>query len=79
MIDMGEKLKKLFADVLKVPVTSISEQSSFNEIPSWDSLNHLSLIATTEETFGIDIEPEEIPLMMENFGKFKAVVLSKLS
>jgi len=73
-----EKIKELFATVLQVPQVEITYESTPDTIVQWDSLNHLNLIATFEDELSIDIEPEEMQEMMENFKKFKTVILQKV-
>ncbi len=75
---MVEKTKDLFAAVLQVDVREINDETTRYSIKNWTSLNHLALIAAFEEEFEIEIEPEEIPVMIESFGKFKEVILLKL-
>ncbi len=75
---MEEKIKELFAVVLQISDSEIEDTSTPDSLDSWDSLNHLNLIAAFEEEFSIDIEPEEIPGMMENFTKFKTVIMQKM-
>ena len=75
---MEEKIKQLFADVLQVEMSVISDVTTPENLLQWDSLNHLNLIAAFEEEFQIDIEPEDIPIMMESFLGFKTAVLWKI-
>ena len=72
-----EEIKILFASVLQIAPTQVNEAITNEEIVSWTSFNHLNLIAVFEEKFGISIEPEEILIMAENFGKFQEIILKK--
>ena len=38
----------------------LTPDSGFEEVPGWDSLGHLRVIAELEETFDIEFEIEEI-------------------
>jgi acyl carrier protein len=75
---LEDKIKNLFAAVLQVNETEINDATTRYSIKTWTSMNHLALIAAFEEEFEIEIEPEEIPLMIENFGRFKTIILEKL-
>lgn len=75
---MDKKIKELFAMVLQIPIDQINVTSTPLNTKKWDSLNHLNLIAVFEEKFSISIEPEEIPLMRESYGKFADIVLQKV-
>ena len=74
-----DKVKELFALILGVDSNRISTATTSQEIDSWTSLNHLNLVSTFEQEFNISIEPEEIVLMTESFGKFQEIIISKLN
>ena len=71
-------IKQLFADVLQISGDEILDTSSPATIPEWDSLNHLNLIATFEGEMGLDIEPEDIPKMMQDYSTFRSVIINKI-
>ncbi len=58
------------ADVFLLDVSEITENSSPDSIPQWDSIGHLNLVTAIEEEFGIKIEDEQITQMLN----FKLVV-----
>ena len=53
-------LEKLFADVFLYPEASVSDSLTFREVPRWDSLAHMMLIAKLEETYSIQFTGDEI-------------------
>ena len=63
---MENKIKEIMATVFQVPVSEITEGTSNDTLPGWDSLQHLNLIVVLEETFGIEFSEEE----MENLLSF---------
>ena len=65
------------AAVLEVPVDEITDESSPDNIESWDSLKHMNLVVALEEEFNIRFDDDEIVEMM-NYGLIK-VILSKKS
>jgi acyl carrier protein len=67
---MEERVKKIMADVFLLDVSEITENSSPDSIPQWDSIGHLNLVTAIEEEFGIKIEDEQITQMLN----FKLVV-----
>ena len=77
--DLENKILELFADILGLDFRTINDAVTPDEINAWDSMNHINLISVFEDELSIDIEPEEIPEMMESFGKFKSVILTKIS
>jgi acyl carrier protein len=60
MANTSEKIKQVMAAVFEVPAETIKEDSSSDNIESWDSLRHLNLILALEEEFGVAIPDEEV-------------------
>ncbi len=54
-----EKYNKAFCDTFEVQETSLSGLK-YQDIPAWDSVGHMSLIAELEEKFNIMFETDEI-------------------
>lgn len=54
-----KKLKQVMAVVLKVDASSINEESSMDNIKTWDSLGHMNLILALEDEFEIIIPDED--------------------
>jgi acyl carrier protein len=78
VINLKERIKNLFADVLQVEITRILDTTTPDDIDEWDSLNNLNLIVAFEEEFRIDIDPEDIPLMMKNYEIFRTYITNRL-
>ena len=60
MANIPEKIKNVMAAVFEVPAESIKDDSSSDNIETWDSLRHLNLILGLEEEFDISIPDEEV-------------------
>ena len=54
------KIKQVMSLVFDVPVESINDDASSDNIENWDSLRHLNLILALEEEFGVSIPDEEV-------------------
>jgi acyl carrier protein len=52
---MENKLKDIFAIIFEVDVSAINNDSSPDNIESWDSMNHMNLILAIEEEFQLKI------------------------
>ena len=52
-------LKKVMATMLTVDVSTINEDSSMDNVPSWDSLRHMNLVLALEEEFKVIIPDED--------------------
>ena len=75
---MENKIKELFATILKISINQISDDLIPDKVEEWDSLNHLNLISSFEEEFSIEIEPEEILEMNKDYKTFKSIILKKI-
>ena len=54
-----DKLKKVMAIMLKVDISEINEDSSMDNVASWDSLRHMNLVIALEEEFRVTIPDED--------------------
>jgi acyl carrier protein len=53
------------AAVLGIDEQSLTEESSPNTIPAWDSLNHLNVIMGMEQEFGIEFSADDAMSMLD--------------
>lgn len=54
-------LRKLASEILDISPETIKSNSKQEDIPEWDSLAHLRLIMSIEETFSVKFPMLEIP------------------
>lgn len=54
------KAKILVAEVLGVPSDSIHSDAALNVDPRWDSLAHVCILTSLEETGMISVDPESV-------------------
>ena len=59
-----KKIKNIMANVFKVKLKDIDDNSSPNSIKEWDSLKHLNLIVALEEEFKIKLDEHEVESMV---------------
>lgn len=59
MLNVG-RVKKIMVAVLGVDVEAINDDSSSDDIASWDSLRHINLIVALEQEFDISFLDEEV-------------------
>ncbi|MGI9290318.1 MAG: acyl carrier protein [Gammaproteobacteria bacterium] len=57
---MLDRVLQLMSNVFQVPVESLSEDSSYDTIDQWDSLQHMNLIFAIEEEFGVTLDDEAV-------------------
>ena len=54
-----EKYTQAFVDAFSVSAEQ-AQTLKFQDIPAWDSVGHMGLIAQLEEQFGVMMEPDDI-------------------
>jgi len=70
-----EKYTQAFVDAFSVDAEQ-AKTLKFQEIPAWDSVGHMGLIAQLEEQFGIMMEPDDI-VDLNSYEKGKEMLASK--
>lgn len=60
MNNTSEKIKNVMSAVFEISVGTIKDDSSSDNIETWDSLRHLNLILGLEEEFGVSIPDAEV-------------------
>ena len=66
-MSVEEKIRNIMGEILGVNENEITEESAIGDIPRWDSLNHLRIIAEVEKAFSIQFTPD-ILMDIEDFG-----------
>lgn len=70
-----EKYIQAFKDAFSVDAEQ-AKTLKFQDIPAWDSVGHMGLIAQLEEQFGIMMEPDDI-VDLNSFDKGKEMLAAK--
>lgn len=78
MAPLEEKVKELFAVMLRESPEGITDTTRPADLPRWDSLQHLILVSGFEEELNVNIDPDEAVEMYKDFQTFKKVILKKL-
>jgi acyl carrier protein len=73
---LAEQIETLVAAVLQVPVASITDDLAMNETDAWDSLRHMELVVSLEDTFRIELTSDEI-VAMESVRAIKHVLRAR--
>ena len=55
-----EKVKNIIAETLNISEDVISETLAINDIPDWDSMGNMAIIAALEEKMGIEFPLEDL-------------------
>ncbi len=60
MSDNLEKYKTSFVEALEISLDIVNDKLEYNSISEWDSIGHMSLISSIEESFDITFETDDI-------------------
>ena len=73
---MNKKLETLLAQVFAVDVKQINDQTSPDNLSSWDSFNGLKLVQELEKNFNVSFDLEEMAAV-KNVGDIKKLLKRK--
>ncbi len=68
-----DRVTKMVAEVFHVAQASLTDDSSPQSIPHWDSLNHLNLVMAIESEFDLRLSSSEI-LSMQSVGAIRRLL-----
>lgn len=68
MSDLTDKVRKVLMEELNLE--SIEDGAKQEDYPEWDSLTYLRIIVALENTFGIEVTPENI----NKFNSIESIV-----
>ncbi len=72
-----DKTAQIIRDILKMPDLELTDNSSSNSIPEWDSLNHVMIVDQIEKTFEIKFSLDDM-LSIDNMGNLVQLIQSKI-
>lgn len=55
---MDEQIRAIFHDVFGLPPEQFRPDLTAEDVESWDSVMHLTLLLTLEQKFGVSFDPE---------------------
>ena len=70
------KLNVIFRDLFDDDSIVVTPQTTANDIEDWDSLEHITLIATVERTFKMKFKMGEIS-SMKNVGQMAKIIQAR--
>jgi acyl carrier protein len=71
-----DQLVRLVAEALNVSAETLTEDSSTETVPTWDSVAGMSLMVLLEETYDIAFEAEELA-MLTSVGAVRRMLREK--
>jgi acyl carrier protein len=74
---VSERLRKIILNELKLDGFDLHDETTANQVPGWDSFNHINVILAVEKDYNIRFKGLEI-LKVKNIGELQKLVDSKL-
>jgi len=59
MQNVKEELRELMAELFKCDVSQLTDETGPGDIPGWDSLGHVALMARVQDRFGSHVPVED--------------------
>ena len=59
-LDIYEELKPLLMEQLQLDPAMVTPALAFGDVPEWDSIGHMTLMAALEEAYGIEVSADTI-------------------
>jgi acyl carrier protein len=59
-MSLAERLRAVFVITLELADDVAVEQLKYRDIPQWDSLGHMTLVAAIEDEFGVQLDTEQV-------------------
>jgi len=69
-----QKLRELFAEALQINIEQVTEDLTYNSIPEWDSIAHMTLISEIDNAFDTMLDTDDV-LDISSFAKAKEILL----
>ena len=74
--EIKEKTNPIFRKVFADDSIEIHDEMTAKDVERWDSLNHLTLISSVEESFSIKFKLKEL-ISMKNVGDLLRLIQAK--
>jgi acyl carrier protein len=57
---LQDRLRTVFVDTLELGDDVDVDNLKYRDIPQWDSLGHMTLVAAIEDEFGVQLDTEQV-------------------
>jgi len=72
------RLGRIILSELKLTDFDFQDETVAYQVPGWDSLNHVIMLAAIEKEYGVRFKTAEV-LRLRNLGDLQALVNSKIT
>lgn len=75
--EITQKLAGIFCEVFDLPSIVLTPDMTAQDVPEWDSVNHITLVVETERVFGVKFRTTEIE-DLKNVGDLIRLIKTKI-
>ena len=76
--EIDGRVRGVFHSLFNVDPATLVQTSSPDNVPGWDSLQHLNLVTALEEEFGVALDEEQVVQML-SFGLAVEILVEALA
>jgi acyl carrier protein len=76
--EIFERLKKIIGQIVNNDQITLNNNTTADDVPGWDSFNHINIITGVEMEFGIRFNVAELE-SLKNVGDFVALIEKRLT
>jgi len=74
-MNLEKRLEEVFQEVFDDDDLVLTDETTANDIPAWDSVAHINLMFSIEQTFGVRFNGNELA-QFKNIGELKAFLMN---
>jgi acyl carrier protein len=56
---VADRISQIVSSVLDIPLDQLNDDTSPDDVPSWDSMAHINMVMAFEQEFDISLMPED--------------------
>ena len=75
--ELKSKAEGIFREVFEVPSLALRDDMVALDVENWDSLNHITLVISLEESFGVKFSTREV-MGWKNVGEMLDTLTTKV-
>ncbi len=76
--ELQAKAESIFREVLDAPDLELTDELTAKDLENWDSLNHITLVMSIEESFEVRFSTREV-MGWQNVGEMLDTLVSKVT
>ena len=77
-MDIHQRLERVFKDTFNDEALVLRDEMTSQDIPGWDSVNHINLMFAIESSFGVQFVGNELA-ELKNVGELKDLLAKRSS